>query len=90
MSGGRISALFHRNSGVQGNLSHTSLPLNMLSMSGDGTSNNSGLHSMEILPPVEVTNPVLANLELANSLDPRRHRRNDSKLSDLSLGSLRK
>lgn len=44
----------------------------------------------EAVPPVEgfVTNPVLANLELAFSQDPRRHRRKDSQLSSLSIGSL--
>ncbi|KAF6253363.1 hypothetical protein COO60DRAFT_1547131 [Scenedesmus sp. NREL 46B-D3] len=46
----------------------------------------------EAVPPVEgfVTNPVLANLELAFSVDPRRHRRKDSQLSSLSIGSLQR
>lgn len=56
---------------------------------------SSSLHlgAHEALPPVDgsVANPVLAGLELAFSMDPRRHRRTDSKLSSLSItGSLHK
>lgn len=57
-------------------------------LSGSLTGASQGL--VGAVPPVEglVTNPVLANLEAAFASDPRRHRRNDSKLSSLSIGSL--
>lgn len=87
-----MNTLFHRSSSVSGGVGRNSLPVQFLSISGGPGDSligaNPALHAVEALPPVEVTNPVLANLELANSLDPRRHRRTDSKLSNLSIGSL--
>lgn len=89
-----MNSLFHRTSSVSGGTGQSSLPIQLVSLSGGTSDGMNGshpaLHAVDALPPVEVTNPVLANLELANSLDPRRHRRTDSKLSNLSIGSLQR
>lgn len=54
------------------------------SMSGAMPAAAGGVH--EAVPPVEglVPNPVLANLERAFTADPRRHKRTDSQISQIS------
>lgn len=91
--GGTVTSFFSRHSVLSEGPGQHAVPVPFLSLSGgsnDGgqTGTQPATHMIEALPPVEVTNPVLANLELANSLDPRRHKRTDSKLSSLSIGSL--
>lgn len=62
-----------------------SLPLS----TADGASSPLPHGESSAVPPVDlVTNPVVANLEAAFNQDPRRHRRNDSRLSTMSIGSL--
>eukprot|EP00879_Flechtneria_rotunda_P010836 GHRR01011325.1.p1 GENE.GHRR01011325.1~~GHRR01011325.1.p1 ORF type:complete len:1369 (+),score=416.83 GHRR01011325.1:1346-5452(+) len=77
---------------VPGAVGHLATELQGGSRPSSISGGNGFLVLSEAVPPVEglVTNPVISNLELAFSQDPRRHRQKDSWLSTLSVSGLQR